>query len=295
VADGEKVPVERSQGTILIMKLFILATLVIFQACAGEQHDSAQGAETDVLAYSVTDTIAGMGKSGTYIARGSFTGGEITDGRDVHRIEWSMHDGFERLEIRIHEAKWGDSDNADPVQVPCRFTVRREDFPARLLVSLGGTRMFSAPPPELPADRLTRGYYRIVYLGDSGAMFVFDVENDTEFEVYEMHDPAVIVIDIREVPAGSRSGPETVFSLRSVSWQAGEGPGHFQERLMKAGTENSRIIRDAGGGFCVEEGWYTTRDEAEKKQKLLAGKDFLLFIEQRGIDGRIRHISPEQK
>lgn len=277
------------------MRPLILAAAILLTACAGEQSNSAADGEVPVQAPAIVDTTSGTGQRGIFLARGSVTGGEITDGRDVHRIEWSAHDGFERLEIRIHEAKWGDSENASPAAVPCRFTVSREDFPARLLVRVGGTRMFSASPLDLPSDALIHEYYRIIYLDDSGAMFAFDVKSDTEFEVYEMHDPAVIVIDIREVPAGSRGGPATVFSLRSVSWPHGERPGHFQEELMKTGAKNSRIIRDARGAFCVEEGWYPTLEEAEERQKLLTVNDIFLLIEQRGIEDQPRHIPPEHR
>jgi len=272
----------------------ILVVSIFLFACAGDRNGEATVEEAIDCARSIVDTAAAEGKNGTYIARGSFTGGEVADGRDVHNIEWSAHDGFERLEIRIHEGKWSDSKNAEPAAVPCRFTGSREDFPARLVVRGSGTRMFSSGPPELPDDALIDGYYRIVYLDDSGAMFAFDVESDTEFEVYEMHDPAVIVVDIREIPSGSRGGPGSVFSLRSISWQHGERPGHFQEELMKAGAKSSRIIRDTGGSFCVEEGWYPTREEAVERKALFAGKNIVLFIEQRGTGDQPRHIVPEQ-
>ncbi len=262
-----------------MMRSSILTAAILIQSC--------------LPAGSAVDTIATEGKSGTYIARGSFTGGEVKDGRDVHDIEWSVHEGFERIEIRIHEAKWLDSENATPAALPCWFSVSREDFPARLLVVVRGTRMFSAAPPELPPAALVRGFYRIIYLDDAGSMFAFEINNDTEFEVFERHDPAVIVIDIRETVAGSRGGPETVFSLRSVSWTHGERSGHFQEVLMKAGAKKSRIIRDAEGDFCVEEGWYPTLKEAEEKRGILAEQNIVLYVEQRGTGDQPRNIQPE--
>ncbi len=42
---------------------------------------------------------------------------------------------------------------------------------------------------------------------------------------------------------------------------------------MSAGAENTRIIRDAGGSFCVEEGSYLTRNEAEERQRFFAVKN----------------------
>jgi hypothetical protein len=295
VAGSEKVSPRRAEEAILITRSLILAGSMFLLACAGDRSGGTAGEETLDRAGSIVDTTAAEVKTGTYIARGSFSGGEITDGRDVHDIEWSVHDGFERIEIRIHEAKWGDSENAVPADVPCRFNVTREDYPARLLVLAGGTRMFSARPPELPADALVTGFYRIICLDDSGTMLAIDVKADTEFEVFETHDPAVINIDIREAPAGSRGGPATVFSLRSPSWPAGERPGHFQEGLMKAGAENSRIIRDAGGDFCVEEGWYPSRKEAEARRRLLAEEGMILLIEERGAGDRPRHRATEQE
>lgn len=265
---------------------------MLLLACSADRNGGT--ASKDAIG-AIIDTTAAEGKSGTYIACGSFTGGEVTDGRDVHDIKWSAHDGFERVEIRIHEAKWGDSENAVPAALPCWFNVTREDYPSRLLVTVNGTRMFSAWPPVLPEDAMITGYYRIIYLDDSGAMFAFDVDPDTEFEVFETHDPAVITIDIREAPAGSRGRLKKVFSLRSPSWTNGERLGHFQEELMKAGAENSRIVRSAGGNFYVEEGWYSSRSEAEARRKLLAKEGITMLIEERGAGDQPRHIAPEQE
>jgi hypothetical protein len=278
-----------------MIRYLILAVALLVTACTSAGCGDATKNEALRPAPSVVDTTASTGKSGAYISLGSFTGGEITDGKDVHDIDWSRQDGFERVEIRIHEARWGDSENAGPVDVPCRFTVRREDFPARLTVVVSGTRMFSASSPELPSEALVTGFYRIVYLDDAGVMFAFDLNNDTEFEVFETHDPAVIVIDVRPVPAGSHAGPETLFSLRSASWAPGERQGHLQENLMRSGAVRSRVLRDAEGTFCVEEGLYPTRQEAEERQKVLAGKNIVLYVEQRGAGDQPRNILPEDK
>lgn len=288
-------PPGRNQGALLINRYMMLAAALLFPVCTSAGCSGTTEKADSRPVPSAVDTTAAMSKSGTYISRGSFSGGEMTDGKDVHDIDWSRQDGFERIRIHIHEGKWGDSENAVPASVPCRFTVRREDFPARLLVTVSGTRMFSASPPELPSEGLVTGFYRIVYLDDAGAMFAFDLETGTEFEIFEEHDPAVIVIDIRHVPAGSRGGPETLFSLRSVSWPRGEGPGHFQEKLMRAGAAQSRILRDATGEFCVEEGLYPTKPEAEERQKVLSGKDLFLYVEQRGTGDQPRNIPLEDK
>lgn len=155
--------------------------------------------------------------------------------------------------------------------------------------------MFSAAAPELTADALVRSFYRIIYLDDSGAMFAFDLDSDTEFEVFERHDPAIIVIDVRPMRAGSRGGPETAFSLRSASQPQGERLGHFQEELMRAGAADSRIIRDAEGEFFVEEGLYPGKKETEARQRLLAEKDIALYIEQRGSGDQPRNMHSGQE
>ena len=64
---------------------------------------------------------------------------------------------------------------------------------------------------------------------------------------------------------------------------------------MTAGAKNSRILHDAGGDFCVEEGWYLSRKEAEERQKLLAEKGMIMLIEERGTGDRPCHIAPEQE
>jgi hypothetical protein len=281
------------------MRSVIIAAAIIMTACSWEPGDGAMVEKTPVQESPATaasaDKTAGTEKTGIYIARGSFSGGESLDGRDVYRIGWSARDEFERIEIDIRKGRWDGRGSGDSTGAPCRFTVSREDFPARLLVLVNGTRMFSAGPPEIAPGGLVEGFYRIVYLDDAGSMFAFDVDADTEFEVFETCDPARIVIDVRGVHAGSRSGPQEAFSLRSLSWRPGEGPGHFEERLLRAGAERTRILRDDAGDFCVEEGWYATRDEAEKRQEIFGGKGIALFIEERGIGDIPRHMTSGHK
>ena len=65
-------------------RLFILAAAILIQACAGEGNDVSEDVKPGLPAGSVVDTIATEDKSGIYIARGSFTGGEVKDGMDVH-------------------------------------------------------------------------------------------------------------------------------------------------------------------------------------------------------------------
>jgi hypothetical protein len=64
----------------------------------------------------------------------------------------------------------------------------------------------------------------------------------------------------------------------------------MQEKLMNAGAEASRILRDSGGQFFVEEGHYSSLEEAEARMKALSDTDIELNIEERGADESPRSI-----
>jgi hypothetical protein len=275
-----------------MMRFVLFTAIILTAACAPDKDGRSPDTDLTAVTSSVVDTIAAAGKSEAYISQGSFRGGEITDGRDVHGIEWSAMDGFERVEIRIHQAVWGGEHKAPPVAIPCWFKVTREHYPARLVIVFGGTRMFSASPPRLNESDLVLGFHRIIFLDDSGSMCAFEIESESVFEVFELHEPARIVIDIKKFPGGASASPDTVFSLRSASWPLSERLGHMQEHLGLEGASKPRIILDDGGEFCVEEGYYPTRLEAEGRRKIFTALDIELHIEARGPEDRPRNIPP---
>ncbi len=65
--------------------------------------------------------------------------------------------------------------------------------------------------------------------------------------------------------------------------------------MIRAGASGSRIIRDAEGEYFVEEGLYPAKKEAAERQRFLAEKGWVLYIEQRGEGDKPRYIEPEQK
>jgi hypothetical protein len=215
---------------------------------------------------------AGASRKGIYHRTGTVIGGTITDGKDVCEIVWSKHRGIEGIMLSICEGSMEEKTAADE---PCYFTVVHEEYPHRLVFTLSGVRLFSADIPCLDESDLIGDMHRIIYLDDSGVRFAVTLKRIVEFEVIERHDPAIIEVLFRpvaEVP---------VYSLRSESMRANEGLGHLEERIMRFGGSKVRIIKSQNELYFVEEGYYDTAAEAERRGRFFSKNGVELMVEER--------------
>lgn len=220
------------------------------------------------------DYAAGSGKRHIYHRSGKVIGGQITDGKDIYGITWSKHEDFERIVLEISEASWGTEEKA-PAEVPCHFVIKHENYPPRLVFTLSGVRAFSAKMPACKDSDLMRDIYRIIYLDDAGARFAVAFSKLIEFEVYERHDPARIVVDIRPI------GAVPIYSLRTYSMKSSEKLGHLEEEILHLGGTNVRIVRSEGDLYFVEEGYHDCEKEVELRRWFYSEKGIRLFIEKR--------------
>jgi hypothetical protein len=227
-------------------------------------------------------------KQGAYVDSGAFQGGIITDGADIREIRWQQVDDKER--IVIHVFNWNGLDNDyDPVPFvePCHFRLESETHPHTLRLSFGGARDFTAYR-SLPAlntaladSGLVHSIYPVMVLDDSAGELGIILKKRVRFEVYELHDPARIVIDL----VAGKGQPELppIFSLRSRSGISVEEGGHLREDLQGITQGRIRQLVDRKGEPLVEAGIFPTLEQAQEKCEVIRKNlpDSQMFIELR--------------
>ncbi|MFW5785237.1 MAG: hypothetical protein ACOCW1_03535 [Chitinispirillaceae bacterium] len=233
-----------------------------------------------LILFSSTHADAPLEKTGTYkTTADSVQGGKFTDGKDLRNIRWGVNEGFERIVLDIH---YGSSyKKGPPAEVPCRYKVKYEYYPFRFTVEMSGIRAVNAEFGPLEKSTLVRETYRIPYLDDSGMKFAVSLKKPVEYEIFELHDPARIVLDIRQ--NASPQDLPAVYSVRTSADLGYEQLGHIEEQLIGSGSKNTRIIKTPEGMF-VEEGYYPTRERAQERLKMISPKvegKVEFFIEKR--------------
>ena len=210
----------------------------------------------------------------------SVQGGEITDGKNLGDIRWGRHADFERLVLDIHKSL--DFQKGPAAEVPCYFTVKYEYYPYRLTVELNGIRSREAEFGDLICSQYIERTYSLPYLDDSGIMFSIALNKPVKIEVFELHSPGRIVIDIAENEFPQKLQP--VFSVRTKTGLGIEELRYLQERAGKEEGFNPRIIKGENGELFLEAGFYNTLEKAQSKMakisSLIEGRVF--FIEERG-------------
>jgi hypothetical protein len=160
---------------------------------------------------------AQVGKKNIYHDSGKVTGGQATDGKDLYSISFGKHDTFERLVLSIHE--WTTDENLIPkgkspaAAIPCRFEVSAEEYPFRLFFDLEGVRWRSAKLANVKSSEYISGMYFIFSDSWGNERLAVTFSKPMEYEVYELHNPARIVVDIKARESSTIKFPP-VYSLR---------------------------------------------------------------------------------
>ena len=231
---------------------------------------------------------AHLGKQDTYRDSGTVQGGELTaDGIDLFSISFAKHDTFERLVFDLHQ--WNMKGNP-PAARPSFFLVAYEQYPYRLVFEIEGIRMVNATFPNFAGSNYINNLHVAGSLGDSGVKYALTLKKPIEFEIYELHQPARIVIDIKGLKVKREKLP-AVYSLRT-QYLLPQSVISIQENLTCLFRE-SRILQSRNKKYLVEEGYYKTKQEALTRKKYLAknlkelkeiDKEAILFIEKREVD-----------
>ena len=247
---------------------------------------------------------AKVGKQNIYRDSGKIIGGQRTDGKDLYSIRFGKHETFERLVISIHE--WvmdekGVSKGGPPAAIPCSFEVTYEEYPCRLVFDFEGVRWSSATFPKFPGSDYIIGIHSIFAHSWGNDRFAVILKKPIKYEVFELHNPAKIVVDIKEENKSVHQFPP-VYSLRTKSsdnssgdlrdieekiiglkYEEGGGDDWGRKEVLPKGKK-VRILQSRDNKLFIEEGYYKTKQEALKRQKSFAKEGITLFIEKRKMD-----------
>jgi hypothetical protein len=249
---------------------------------------------------------AKVGKQNIYRDSGKIIGGQRADGKDLYSIRFGKHGTFERLVISIHE--WvmdekGVSKGGPPAAIPCSYEVTYEEYPCRLVFDFEGVRWSSATFPKFPGSNYISGMHSIFAHSWGNDRFAVILKKPIKYEVFELHNPAKVVADIKGGEKSAHQFPP-VYSLRTKSsdnssdyddlrdiqeklsnlkYDDGGGDDWGTKKFIPKGKK-IRIIQSQDNKLFIEEGYYTTNQEALKRQKYFAEEGITLFIEKRKID-----------
>ncbi|SDN64728.1 hypothetical protein [Alkalicoccus daliensis] len=230
-------------------------------------------------------------KEDNYMQDGTFTGGEVTDGKSVGAIDHGIHEEYERLVLDIYDGSYQELEG--PADIPNHFEVSKEAYPERLVYTLSGIR---GQPEEIPDLSNMNYFYHmdiIPLFDDATIQFAVYLQESIEFEVFEMHEPAKIVTDVR--PEEEMQEYKAVYSLRTASIPQDGDIEDIQRREFELGERdavNVRTLHSEDKTLTVEEGYYQTLEEAEERKAELENEelDFELHIEERGMHGLPENI-----
>ena len=216
---------------------------------------------------------AHVGKQNIYLDSGKVRRGLTPPGgTDVYDIRFSKHGTFERLVFELR-----DTTDDKPSKTPCFYEVTYEQYPFRLVVDLDNTRLqFSADFPNFSNSDYISGKYYLLSETWGNYNFALTLKKPIKFEVFELHNPGRIVIDIKAGDKSEKDFPP-VYSLRSKSYYFDDLRG--QEDKM--GLQSVRIIKSQDKKYVIEEGYYKTAQEALERKDLFIKKGIELFVEKR--------------
>ncbi len=232
-------------------------------------------------ALSPAQTIkAAVGKQEIYIDSGTVTGGVASNVMDLNNVRFARHPDFERLIIDVQQL-W----ERVPADKPSVFSVDYEQYPFRLVVTLDSVRFeVSAHFPDFRNSDYISGMYSLPAYDWGNVNWSIALKKPVKYEVYELHQPGRIVIDIKGGDLAADKFPP-VYSLRTRSAEFNyKYLTNLEERLSEFQAKKVRILRSQNNKYMIEEGYYYTRQEARKRQKLFASKGIALFIEKRQAD-----------
>ncbi|MBM4275236.1 MAG: hypothetical protein FJ134_12355 [Deltaproteobacteria bacterium] len=291
----------RTWSVMLALALFVSGSLAAFDILmAKEAVPTSSDSQTRKA------QKAQVGKKKIYHELGRVMGGQRTDGKDLFNITFGKHDDFERLVLDIHE--WVTDENllskgkAPPTDIPCSFEVYYEEYPFRLVFDLEGVREMSATFPNISASNYISNIYELFAHSWGNVRFAVTLKKPINYEVFELHNPAKIVADIKEGEKSSIQFPP-IYSLRTQSYNIRssnlrdihekitylkEGEGNLRddwgrEEIIPKGKK-VRMLQSKDNKLFIEEGYYKTKQEALKRQKIFAKKGITLFIEKRNVD-----------
>ena len=223
---------------------------------------------------------ASVGKQDIYIDSGTVTGGVASNVMDLYKIRFARHSTFERLVIDVQQL-W----ERVPADKPCVFSVDYEPYPFRLVLALDSVRLeISAQFPKFSNSDYISGMYSLPAYDWGNANWVIALKKPIKYEIFELHQLARIVIDIKGADiSAAKFAP--VYSLRTKSADFNyKYLTGLEEKLNEFQAKKVRILKSQHNKYLIEEGYYKTKPEAIERQNYFASKGIVLFIEKRQAD-----------
>jgi hypothetical protein len=126
--------------------------------------------------------------------------------------------------------------------------------------------------------------YSLLAYDWGNANWVIALKKPIKYEIFELHQPARIVIDIKGGDISAEKFPP-VYSLRTKSLDYNyNNLAGLEEKLKEFEGKKVRILKSQRNKYLIEEGYYKTKQEALKRQNYFASKGIILFIEKRQAD-----------
>ena len=125
-----------------------------------------------------------------------FEGGYLSDGLDMAKIRQSKEGGVLRLVFDTHQRSLeSGSLGVSSDKVGSYSFVY---YPEKYLITaiVGGYRAFSASLPKFSSSSIVEKIYMDEYLDDSGYKFHIKLKEDAKVKVFDLQNPARIVVDI---------------------------------------------------------------------------------------------------
>ncbi len=133
------------------------------------------------------------------VAAESFAGGKISDGLDMGMVRLGVSSKYTRLIFDTYKWKAGEIPT-ERINDSGTYLFTHEPAQRRITAIVDGYRAFSALVGD--QSELYRGnpFVETIrleeYLDDSGFKFVIELKEDVSVYVYELHNPARIIVDL---------------------------------------------------------------------------------------------------
>ena len=200
-------------------------------------------------------------KSGEFRSGGAVTNATkpTAGSADVQLIRFHRHGQFERLVLDFHawEGYEKIGEKTATIARPSGYFARFEEAPFRLYFEVASRYSHGIENhlPDLTKSELVRRIYPVPLFDDASIAFAIELEGPVEFEIFELHEPARIVIDLR--PPNSQADPggiEFVYSVRSESLRSVAEINEISEAVAAVLPDSlPRVLLTSDNqGYCVE-------------------------------------------
>lgn len=166
---------------------FGLFSMLLFVACETGYKGETSSANTTKLEPNSSSEYNFEYKE-TSLAPQVFEGGYLSDGLDISKIRQSQHGNMLRLVFDSKGDTTGKVGSYSFIYHPDKYLIT---------AVIGGYRAFSATLPQFSQNSVVEKMYMDEYLDDSGYKFHIKLREDAKVKVFNLENPARIVVDIR--------------------------------------------------------------------------------------------------